>query len=100
MTTSPGIVPPCASGALTLRTERASDVGSREALLDLCFGVDRDSRTCQRLRDGRQPAKGLAFSATLRRRLVGTLRLWHVSAGGSPALLLGPLAVDPSVRSL
>ena len=27
----------------------------------------------------------------------GTLRLWHVSAGGVPALMLGPLAVDAVV---
>jgi predicted N-acetyltransferase YhbS len=33
-------------------------------------------------------------------RLVGTLRLWHVSAGGVAALVLGPLAVDPSCRKL
>jgi predicted N-acetyltransferase YhbS len=31
-------------------------------------------------------------------RLVATVRLWHVSAGGVPALLLGPLAVDPACR--
>ena len=30
-------------------------------------------------------------------RLVGTVRLWHVSAGGIPALVLGPLAVDDAV---
>jgi predicted N-acetyltransferase YhbS len=33
-------------------------------------------------------------------RLVGTVRLWHVSAGDIPALVLGPLAVDPSCRDL
>jgi predicted N-acetyltransferase YhbS len=33
-------------------------------------------------------------------KLVGTVRLWHVSAGGVPALVLGPLAVDPSSRKL
>ena len=33
-------------------------------------------------------------------RLVGTVRLWHVSAGGMPALMLGPLAVDASCRKL
>jgi predicted N-acetyltransferase YhbS len=26
--------------------------------------------------------------------------LWHVSAGGVPALVLGPLAVDPACRKL
>ena len=32
--------------------------------------------------------------------MVGTVRLWHVSAGGKPALVLGPLAVDASCRGL
>lgn len=83
-----------------IRAERASDVVAREALLDLCFGANRHGRTCQRIRDGRLPAEGLAFSAVHQGRLVGTVRLWHVSAGGKPALMLGPLAVDPACRSL
>jgi predicted N-acetyltransferase YhbS len=83
-----------------IRAERASDVVAREALLDACFGVNRHTRTCQRLRDGRAPAEGLALSAVRQGRLVGTLRLWHVSVEGVPALLLGPLAVDPSCREL
>ena len=94
-------------GALTskaapfaIRAERTSDVIAREALLDACFGDNRHMRTCQRLRDGRLPAEGLAFSALAQGRLVGTLRLWHVSAGGVPALVLGPLAVDSAYRKL
>ena len=83
-----------------IRAERASDVVAREALLDACFGLNRHARTCQRLRDGRAPAEGLALSAIAQGRLVGTLRLWHVSAGGARALVLGPLAVDPSCRQL
>src|SRR5258708_31084950 len=83
-----------------IRAERASDVVAREALLDACFGENRHTRTCQRLRDGRAPAEGLAFSALALGRLVGTLRLWHVSAGGTRALVLGPLAVDPPFRQL
>ena len=83
-----------------IRRERASDVVAREALLDACFGANRQLRTCQRLRDGRAPAAGLALSALVEGRLVGTLRLWHVSAGGVRALLLGPLAVDPSCNKL
>jgi predicted N-acetyltransferase YhbS len=83
-----------------IRGERASDVAGREALLDACFGANRHMRACQRLRDGRAPAAGLAFSAVRQGRLIGTVRLWHVSAGGVPALALGPLAVDPSCRKL
>src|ERR1700760_496754 len=76
-----------------IRAERACDVVAREALLDACFGENRHMRTCQRLRDGRAPAEGLAFSAMAGGHLMGTVRLWHVSAGGIPALVLGPLAV-------
>jgi predicted N-acetyltransferase YhbS len=83
-----------------IRAERASDAVAREALLDACFGENRQMRTCQRLRDGRAPAEGLALSAVREGRLVGTVRLWHVSAGGIPALMLGPLAVEDSSRKL
>jgi predicted N-acetyltransferase YhbS len=83
-----------------IRAERAPDLVAREALLDVCFGKNRLARTCQRLREGRKPADGLAFSVMLRGRLVGTIRLWHVDAGGRQALVLGPLAVDPSCRKL
>jgi predicted N-acetyltransferase YhbS len=87
------------AASFVIRAERTSDVVAREALLDACFGENRHLRTCQRLRDGFAPAEGLAFSAVARGRLVGTLRLWHVSAGGIPALVLGPLAVDNAFRS-
>src|ERR1700761_3957062 len=83
-----------------IRAERASDVVAREALLDACFGGNRHTRTCQRLRDGRAPAEGLALSAVREGRLVGTVRVGHVSAGGIPALVLGPLAVDEESRKL
>ncbi|NPU68124.1 N-acetyltransferase [Bradyrhizobium sp. 83012] len=83
-----------------IRAERASDVAARETLLDACFGDNRHERTCQRLRDGRAPAAGLALTAVRGGKLVGTLRLWHVSAGGRDALMLGPLAVAPEARSL
>jgi predicted N-acetyltransferase YhbS len=99
MTTSLETTPPKQPLAFAIRRERLSDVAAREALLDLCFGEDRDGRTCQRLREGRLAADGLAFSATHRRRLVGTVRLWHVLAGGKDALLLGPLAVEPALQS-
>jgi predicted N-acetyltransferase YhbS len=94
------IAPTSDAAPFVIRSERASDVVAREALLDACFGDNRHTRTCQRLRDRRAPAEGLALSALAQGRLVGTLRLWHVSAGGVPALVLGPLAVDPSCRDL
>src|ERR1700746_367851 len=88
------------AAAFSIRAERVGDVPARETLLDACFGTTRASRTCQRLRDGYAPAEGLSLSAVRGDKLVGTLRLWHVSAGEVPALVLGPLAVDPTCRPL
>ena len=96
--TTTALTPDAASFAI--RAERTSDVAAREALLDACFGDNRHARTCQRLRDGRAPAEGLALSAVRQGRVVGSVRLWHVSAGGIPALMLGPLAVEASSRQL
>src|SRR5258708_36864061 len=82
------------------RAERAWAVVARETLLDACFGVNRQTRTCQRLRDGRVPAEGLALSAVCNGRLVGTFRLRHGRAGGVPALALCPRAARPPLRQL
>ncbi len=69
----------------------ASDVAAREALLDACFGDNRHARTCQRLRDGRAPAEGLALSAVRRgppgrhRAVVARQRRGHPGAHARPA---------------
>ena len=71
-------------------------VPARELLLDRCFGPGRYRKTCEKLRRGRLPAAGLAFSLLDSERLIGTLRFWHITAGSAgPALLLGPVAVAP-----
>ncbi len=79
-------------------TETLNDVVAREALLDRAMGAGRVLKPSERLREGRLPAEGLALVARDGERLVGTVRLWHVSAGGVPALLLGPLAADPAFQ--
>lgn len=85
---------------ITIREETIADVEGRERLLDESFGPGRFAKTSERLRERRLPSRGLAFVATLGRRIVGTVRLWDVNAGpGRPALLLGPLAVDAAFRS-
>jgi len=96
-----------ANGALArhpgfvIAEETPDDVEAREALLDAAFGPARFLKTCERLRAGRQPARGLALSAHEDGRLIATLRLWPVLAGaGRPALLLGPLAVAQNLQSL
>lgn len=85
---------------IQIRDERAADVAAREHLLDVCFGEARFTKTCERLREGRLPSEGLALVVEMDGRLVATVRLWDVQAGGLPALMLGPIAVDPGLHGL
>jgi predicted N-acetyltransferase YhbS len=78
--------------------ERTADIPPREALLDRAMGKARVLKPSERLRRGRLPAAGLALAAREHGRFVGTVRLWNVNAGGTEALLLGPLAVDPTAQ--
>lgn len=82
-----------------LETECAADTLAREALLDRVMGRERVFKPSERLRRGRLPAPGLSLVARDGDRLVGSVRLWNVAAGGRPALLLGPLAVDTTAQS-
>lgn len=86
--------------------EAPAEAGAREALLDRAMGASRHLKTSARLRAGRRPADGLALVARERDggRVVGTVRLWPVALGGGEAgdgraaLMLGPLAVDPTLQ--
>ena len=85
---------------MRLLPEAPEHLPARERLLDRCFGPSRHLKTSEMLRRGRRPAEGLAFALLDGSRLVGTLRLWHIAAGSAgPALLLGPIAVEPKWQS-
>lgn len=85
-----------------LVAETAADVAAREALLDRAMGPKRKKKSSEKLRRGRRPSEGLAFVARdASGAVTGTVRLWDVTLGegGAAALLLGPLAVDPSLKN-
>ncbi len=85
---------------VTIRHEKPTDIPAREALLDEAFGATRTRKASQRIREGRQPAQGLALIAVEDRQVIGTARLWHIRCeSGQPALLLGPVAVTTECRS-
>jgi predicted N-acetyltransferase YhbS len=85
---------------VTIREEKFADFVAREALLDGAYGAARFEKASQRLREGRVAAAGLSLVAVDHGQLVGTVQLWHVTAGPDrPALLLGPLAVHPQHRN-
>lgn len=86
---------------ISVVAETSADLAAREALLDEAMGPKRKTKSSEKLRRGRRPSEGLAFVARdASGGLAGTVRLWDVTLGeGGPALLLGPLAVDPSLKS-
>lgn len=93
---------PAASPAIIITAETGADTSAREALLDRAMGAGRKRKSSEKLRRGRRPSEGLAFVARGEGgAIVGTVRLWDVRLGdhGAAALLLGPLAVDPTVKS-
>jgi len=79
-----------------------SDHAAIEALLDQAFGPDRHNKTSYRFREGVEPLPELALVAREGSTLVGTIAYWPVVLGDAilPALLLGPVAVEPSLRGL
>jgi predicted N-acetyltransferase YhbS len=88
--------------AFVITAETAADVSAREALLDRAMGAKRRKKSSEKLRRGRRPSEGLAFVARdASGTVTGTVRLWDVTLGegGPAALLLGPLAVDPTVKN-
>ncbi|OHV75509.1 GNAT family N-acetyltransferase [Ensifer sp. LCM 4579] len=92
-----------APSTFVIDSENAGDVVARENLLDRAMGPGRRRKSSEKLRRGRVPAEGLALVARDRdAHVIGTVRLWDVEAGvdrdghAVPALLLGPLAVDPA----
>ncbi|RUU29435.1 MAG: N-acetyltransferase [Mesorhizobium sp.] len=89
------------SPAFMIVAETVADVPAREALLDRAMGPKRRKKSSEKLRRGRRPSEGLAFVARDASGAVsGTVRLWDVvlGEGGRAALLLGPLAVDPTIK--
>lgn len=84
---------------IEIREEVPWDRGAREDLLDRAFGPDRLGKTSELLRFGRLPRIALSAEDADTGALVGTVRLWDVTvASGERALLLGPLAVEPSLK--
>jgi predicted N-acetyltransferase YhbS len=81
---------------LTLSDEGPEDGPQIEALLDRAFGPGRRAKTSYRYREGVAPLAELCMVAREAGALVGAIGFWPVRLGSRPALLLGPLAIEPT----
>jgi predicted N-acetyltransferase YhbS len=84
--------------SLTILPESADDAQPIERLHERTFGPGRYVRTAYRVREGRGHLLELSFTARIGTLLVGSVRLTPICIGEVPALLLGPLTVEPPFR--
>jgi predicted N-acetyltransferase YhbS len=79
--------------------QRLQDPAHFDSLLDRTFGADRLAKTVYRLRDGVEDIEALRFVAVdADERLLASLRFWPILIETTPAILLGPLAVEPALQ--
>jgi predicted N-acetyltransferase YhbS len=84
--------------ALTILAETADDAPAIERLHERTFGPGRFARSAYRLREARDHLFALSFTARVGTLMVGSVRLTPVLIDTTPALLLGPLTVEPPFR--
>lgn len=85
--------------SLTILAETANDAQVIERLHERTFGPGRFVLSAYRLREHVDHMFELSFTARIGTLLVGSVRQLPVCIGDTPALLLGPLTVEPPFRS-
>lgn len=84
--------------SITILPETAEDALAIDRLHERTFGPGRYARTAYRIREGIGHDFALSYTARVGTLMVGSLRLSPVRVGDTPALLLGPLTIEPPFR--
>src|SRR5947209_20468072 len=84
--------------SFTIRTEKPEDAAAIERLHERTFGPGRYARTAYRIREQLGHRLDLSYTARIGTLLVGSVRLTPIRIGETPALLLGPLTIEPPFR--
>src|SRR5271156_5662752 len=84
---------------LILEPETPDDADAIIRLNERVFGPGRFARTAYRLRETTAPDLSLSFVARVGTLLIGANRMTPIFIGETPALLLGPLTVEPVFRA-
>ena len=81
--------------SLTILPEKPNDADAIERLHERTFGPGRFVLSAYRLREHVDHLLELSFTARIGTLLVGSVRQLPICIGDTPALLLGPLTVEP-----
>ena len=84
--------------SVTILTEKPDDAAAIERLHERTFGPGRYARTAYRIREQLSHRLDLSYTARIGTLLVGSVRLTAGRIGETPALLLGPLTIEPPFR--
>jgi predicted N-acetyltransferase YhbS len=84
--------------SFTILPETAADALAIERLHERTFGPGRYARTAYRIREQMQHHPDLSFTARVGTLMVGSVRLTAIRIGATPALILGPLTIEPPFR--
>lgn len=84
--------------SLTIRPETAGEAQAIERLHERTFGPGRYALSAYRLREHVDHLLDLSFTARIGTLMVGSVRQLPICIGDTPALLLGPLTVEPPFR--
>ena len=84
--------------SLTILPETPNDAQAIERLHERTFGPGRFVLSAYRIREHVDHLLELSFTAWIGTLLVGSVRQLPVTIGDAPALLLGPLTVEPPFR--
>src|SRR3954469_5446699 len=84
--------------SLTISPESTGDALPVERLHERTFGPGRFVLSAYRLREHVEHRLDLSFTARTGTLLVGSIRQLPIAVGDTPALLLGPLTVEPPFR--
>src|SRR5919204_6038685 len=85
--------------SLTILPETANDAQAIERLHERTFGPGRFVLSAYRLREHVDHLLDVSFTARIGTLLVGSVRQLPILVGETPALILGPLTVEPPFRS-
>lgn len=85
-------------GVLTFAFERPQDGLLIDALVDRAFGPGRYAKTAERIRERARLRRDLSICAWSGEALAGAVRQWAILVGETPAVFLGPIAVDAAER--
>jgi predicted N-acetyltransferase YhbS len=79
-----------------IEAETSADAVAVEALVLAAFGPGRFAKTAERLRE--RAGVDAGFVVRDEGRIIGSVRLWRIAVGETPALFLGPIAVASDSR--